>query len=369
MAWEDIAGLERAKDALREIVVEPRKFPKLFAPFTKDKPFGTVLLYGPPGTGKTQIVRAMATEADCKFISVKTSDLASKWQGDSEKLVHELFETARRLAKEPSTKYPGQAAGSIVFIDEIDSVCKARSEGGGAGGGSESGNKVLIQFLTELQGVGSNNEGVLFMGATNLPWLLDAAMIRRFEKKILIPLPEAPARKAMFAISMKQYRHNLEEWDFARLSEMSEGRSGSDIAAACKEAGAEPRRRSREARFYRISGAAPAGPGAEDTRVFEPLFDDPPCSACVPNIHHSAADWRPTLPGAPSGVTAPPCRECGAVRMVQMDIPNGCIPLVGVTTMADFERLIEKRGGFKGGVDKKAAQEFANWTAQFGEEG
>ena len=365
--WEEIAGLEQAVKALKEIVIEPRKFPTLFHPHTKDKPFGTVLLYGPPGTGKTQLARAVATEADCKFFSVKTSDLGSKWQGESEKLVHALFEVARKAAKEPSAKYPGQKAGSVVFIDEIDSVCKRRSDGGGAGGGNESGNKVLIQFLTELQGVGSSNDGVLFMGATNLPWLLDDAIIRRFEKKILIPLPEAAARQQMFTISMKNFRHNLEEWDFARLAQISEGKSGSDIWAACKEASKEPMRKSRDARFYRIGGAAPAAPGAPDTRTFEPLLDDPPCSACVPNIR--TVDGRLALPGAPSGANAPPCRECGAVRMVQMDIPDGCVPLVGITTMADFERLIEKRGGFKGGVDMETAAHFATWTAQFGEEG
>ena len=109
--------------------------------------------------------------------------------------MHALFELARAEAQKPSAKWPGQKAGCVVFIDEIDAVCKARGDGG-EGSGAER--KVTNQFLQELEGVDSNNDGVLFMGATNLPWEIDAAMIRRFQKKILIPLPEMPARVRMF---------------------------------------------------------------------------------------------------------------------------------------------------------------------------
>ena len=367
--WTEIAGLEQAVLALKEIVTLPRKFPKLFHPHTESKPFGTVLLYGPPGTGKTYLAKAVATESDCSFFSIKTADLGSKWQSESEKLVHALFEVAREAANKPSAKYPGQKAGCVVFIDEIDAVCRKRSDGdGGGGGGGAADNKVLIQFLTELQGVGNNNDGVLFMGATNLPWQLDDAIIRRFEKKILIPLPETNARQQMFKLHMKKFRNNLEEWDFARLAELAEGKSGSDIYGACKEVSQEPMRKSRDASFFRISGARPAAPGGADTRTFEPLLDDPPCSACAPDIR--TVNGRLVAgAGARSGPDAPPCRECGAVRMKMMDIPDGLVPEIGIVTMADFDRLIAKRGGLKGGVDMATARKFADWTAQFGEAG
>ena len=192
---EAIAGLEQAVKALKEIVIEPRKFPTLFHPHTKVKPVGTVLLYGPPGTSKTQLARAVAAEADCKFFSVTPSDLSSKQQGESEKRLHEVFAAARKAAREPSAKYAGQGAGSVVFIDEIDSICRKQAgEGGGGagGGGGEPRSAMLMQMLSEL---GEDSAGVLLVGATSAPWQLDAAAVSRFEKKINVPLPEGYAAR------------------------------------------------------------------------------------------------------------------------------------------------------------------------------
>ena len=194
--WEEIAGLEQAVKALKEIVIEPRKFPALFHPHTKVKPVGTVLLYGPPGTGKTQLARAVAAEADCTFFPVTPSDLGSKRQGESERLLHKVYAAARKAAHEPSAKYAGQRAGSVVFIEDIDSICRKHSGegggGGGAGGGGEPRSAMLMQMLSEL---GEDSAGVLLVGATSAPWQLDAAAVSRFEKKINVPLPEGYAAR------------------------------------------------------------------------------------------------------------------------------------------------------------------------------
>jgi vacuolar protein-sorting-associated protein 4 len=161
-------------------VILPTLFPQLFT--GKRKPFKGILLYGPPGTGKSYLAKAVATEADSTFFSVSSADLISKWQGESERLVRNLFEMARES--------PGGRA--IIFIDEVDSLCGSRSEGE-----SDSLRRVKTEFLVQMDGVGSSDGQILVLGATNIPWELDAAIRRRFEKRVYIPLPEAEARTGM----------------------------------------------------------------------------------------------------------------------------------------------------------------------------
>lgn len=132
--WDDVAGLEGAKEALKEAVVLPIRFPQLFV--GKRKPWKGILLYGPPGTGKSFLAKAVATEADSTFFAMSSSDLVSKWQGESEKLVKQMFEMAR------------EAKPSIIFIDEIDSLCTARSEGE-----SESSRRIKTEFLVQVGAV------------------------------------------------------------------------------------------------------------------------------------------------------------------------------------------------------------------------
>ncbi|KAL5467317.1 hypothetical protein EMCRGX_G031530 [Ephydatia muelleri] len=185
--WDDIAGLQVAKEALKESVIMPAKFPYLFT--GKRKPWRGILLYGPPGTGKSYLAKAVATEADSTFFSISSSDLVSKWLGESERLVKNLFELAR--ANKPA----------VIFIDEVDSLCSARSDGE-----NESTRRIKTEFLVQMQGVGIDNDGILVLGATNIPWGLDAAIRRRFEKRIYIPLPEEMPRRRLFELNIGDTR-------------------------------------------------------------------------------------------------------------------------------------------------------------------
>ena len=232
-----MAGLESAKESLKEAVILPIKFPHLFT--GKRKPWRGILLYGPPGTGKSFLAKAVATEANnSTFFSVSSSDLLSKWLGESEKLVKNLFELAR--AHKPS----------IIFIDEVDSLCSSRSDNE-----SESARRVKTEFLVQMQGVGNDNDQILVLGATNIPWCLDAAIRRRFEKRIYIPLPEIGARKSMFKLNLGSTPNSLREEDFHELAVKAEGYSGADISIVVREALICPIRIIQTAtNFKRVSG-------------------------------------------------------------------------------------------------------------------
>ena len=158
--WEDVAGLEGAKEAIKEAVILPIKFPHFFT--GKRKPWRGILLYGPPGTGKSFLAKAVATEANSTFFSVSSSDLVSKWLGESERLVKQLFQMAR------------ENKPAIIFIDEVDSLCGSRGEGE-----SEAARRIKTEFLVQMNGVGNDMDGVLVLGATNIPWQLDLAIRRR----------------------------------------------------------------------------------------------------------------------------------------------------------------------------------------------
>ncbi|CAL5424021.1 unnamed protein product [Camellia sinensis] len=210
--WNDVAGLESAKQALQEAVILPVKFPQFFV--GKRRPWRAFLLYGPPGTGKSYLAKAVATEADSTFFSISSSDLVSKWMGESEKLVSNLFQMAR------------ESAPSIIFIDEIDSLCGQRGEGNE----SEASRRIKTELLVQMQGVGHNDDKVLVLAATNTPYALDQAIRRRFDKRIYIPLPDLKARQHMFKVHLGDTPHDLNESDFENLARRTEGFSGSDIA-------------------------------------------------------------------------------------------------------------------------------------------
>lgn len=326
--WADVAGLEAAKDALKEAVILPVKFPQLFQ--GKRKPWKGILLYGPPGTGKSHLAKAVATEADSTFFSISSSDLVSKWQGESERLVRNLFEMARE--KKPS----------IVFIDEIDSLCGARGEGNE----SESARRIKTEFLTQMQGVGRSTEGVLVLAATNVPWEIDGAMRRRFEKRIYISLPDAPARATMFKINLGDTPNDVTDEAFAQLGMRTEGYSGSDIATVVREALMEPLRKCRTAKFFR-----------RDLRTggYEPLMDNPPCARCPLDLS--------TAP-APRG-KAFPCAACGACRVSLYDLESHELQ-VPIVTMADFQHVLVKS---KPTVAARELVRYVDFTRQFGQDG
>ena len=181
--WDDIAGLEKAKGALKEAVILPIKFPQLFQ--EKRKPWKGILLYGPSGTGKSFLAKAAATEAGGKFYSISASSIVSKWMGESEKLIKGLFDMARK--NKPA----------VIFLDEIDSVLSSRNDND-----NDATRRLKTEFLIQMQGVGNDDDGILVLGATNVPWALDPAVRRRFQKKIYISLPDYNARKLMFKLCL-----------------------------------------------------------------------------------------------------------------------------------------------------------------------
>lgn len=255
VAWDDVVGLKPAKAALKEAVIYPLKFPHLFT--GKRKPWMGILMYGPPGTGKSYLAKAVATEVDSTFFSVSSSDLVSKWMGESEKLVKSLFEMAR------------EEKPSIVFIDEIDALASARSDNE-----SESSRRIKTEFLVQMQGVGNDSTGVLVLGATNIPWNIDSAIRRRFEKRIYIPLPDEQARHHMFKVHLGKTEHTLKDSHFEELGKRTEGYSGSDISVVVRDAIMEPIRRLQIATHFKkvtdkdgvekYEPCSPGVPGAEE---------------------------------------------------------------------------------------------------------
>jgi transitional endoplasmic reticulum ATPase len=212
--WSEIGGLENVKRELQEAVEWPLKFSDLYKAIGYNMPKG-ILLFGPSGTGKTLLAKAVATESEANFISVRGPELLSKWVGESERGVREVFRRAR------------QAAPCIIFFDEIDSVAPTR----GMGGDSGVTERVVSQLLTELDGIQAL-QGVVVLAATNRIDMVDTALLRggRFDKIISTPLPDKDARKQILQIHMKG-KLISKEVEVGRLVEMTEGFNGADLAA------------------------------------------------------------------------------------------------------------------------------------------
>mmetsp|Transcript_10419 Transcript_10419/g.22865 ORF Transcript_10419/g.22865 Transcript_10419/m.22865 type:complete len:565 (+) Transcript_10419:24-1718(+) len=229
--FDSIAGHDEAKQLLEEAVVYPLLMPDYFQGIRR--PWKGVLMFGPPGTGKTLLAKAVATECNTTFFSVSASTMASKYRGDSEKLVRLLFEMARFYA--PTT----------VFFDEIDALGSKR----GSGDEHEASRRVKSELLVQMDGVTAapkkdkeEDDGeeekpkiVMCLAATNHPWDLDEALRRRLEKRIYIPLPEETSRKDLFGKSLADVRLS-EEVCFDELVKRTEGYSGADICNVCREA-------------------------------------------------------------------------------------------------------------------------------------
>ena len=212
--WADIGGLEGVKKELQEAVEWPLKYPDLYDKIGYSMPKG-IMLYGPSGTGKTLLAKAVATESEANFISVRGPELLSKWVGESERGIREVFRRAR------------QAAPCVIFFDEIDALAPTR----GMGGDSMVTERVVSQLLTELDGVQSL-QGVVVLAATNRIDIVDPALLRagRFDKLVQIPLPDKPARKEILKIHTKGVPI-AKDVDLDSVVEMTEGFSGADMAS------------------------------------------------------------------------------------------------------------------------------------------
>ncbi|XP_018416515.1 PREDICTED: katanin p60 ATPase-containing subunit A-like 2 [Nanorana parkeri] len=230
--WDDIIGLDAAKRLVKEAVVYPIRYPQLFTGILS--PWKGLLLYGPPGTGKTLLAKAVATECNTTFFNISASTIVSKWRGDSEKLVRVLFELARYHA--PST----------IFLDELESVMSRR--GTGPGGEHEGSLRMKTELLVQMDGLSRSDDLVFVLAASNLPWELDYAMLRRLEKRILVDLPSKEAREVMIRHWLPPVSNSggvelRTELQYSTLGEETDGYSGSDIKLVCKEAAMRPVRK------------------------------------------------------------------------------------------------------------------------------
>lgn len=303
--WSDVAGLAEAKRNLVQAVIMPLKIPQFFQ--GNRKPWRGILLYGPPGTGKSFLAKATATEANnSTFLTVSTSDLVSKWVGESEKLIRALFDTAR--SKTPA----------IIFIDEIDSLLSERSESD-----SESARRIKTEFLIQMDGVGKSMDGILLLAATNIPWGLDSAVRRRFEKKIYIPLPDFEARKALIKLKIKDTPTDLTDQQIDQLAQMTEGYSGADINILARDASMAPVNRIQQAQYF---------------------------------VMYNNQLW-PCNPDQP-----------GAVKATVLDMTPEQLKLLVPPniTLQDFINSLQK---VKPSVSPKDLTKFDQWTQEFGTEG
>ncbi|KAG7878621.1 hypothetical protein KL935_003876 [Ogataea polymorpha] len=231
--WDDIAGLDAAKNSLKETVVYPFLRPDLFSGLRE--PARGMLLFGPPGTGKTMLARAVATESKSTFFSISASSLTSKYLGESEKLVRALFQLAKRLAP------------SIIFVDEIDSLLGSRNNEGENESSRRIKNEFLVQWSDLTKAAAGRDQGedlqrVLVLAATNLPWTIDEAARRRFVRRQYIPLPEYDTRKAQLQRLLSHQNHTLTDKNLEELIQLTDSFSGSDITALAKDAAMGPLR-------------------------------------------------------------------------------------------------------------------------------
>jgi len=213
ISFKDVGGMDNVKKEIEMKIINPLKHADLYKAYGK-KTGGGILLYGPPGCGKTFIAKATAGEVNARFISVGLNDILDMWIGNSEKNLHEIFEIAR------------QNKPCVLFFDEIDALGASRSDMK-----KSAGRQLINQFLQELDGMNSDNDGVLIIGATNTPWHLDQAFRRpgRFDRIIFVPPPDAPARASIFELKLKD--KPVDRIDFDSVADKTKDFSGADIDA------------------------------------------------------------------------------------------------------------------------------------------
>lgn len=323
VVWDDVVGLKSTKDALFEAVVLPKKFPSMFT--GKRQPWSAILMYGPPGTGKSFLARAVATESGSTFFSISSSDIMSKWQGESEKTIKVLFTIAR------------EEAPSVIFIDEIDSIAGARTDGE-----QDSTRRIKTQLMMEMQGMGTSaDDKILVLAATNTPWSLDTAFRRRFQKRVHVGLPTKDARRIMFKKGLGDSVGD--DFDLDKLAELSDGYSGSDIANVVRESLMVPIRKCMEAKQFKLV------PG---TMKFAPVLDYPNCSKCPLDLVETPSRGQV-------------CEFCGVHCKIMDDLDDDTL-FVPRITPEDVTAAIKSMP--KSVADSELGR-YTRWTKEYGQEG
>ncbi|MFW9929831.1 MAG: CDC48 family AAA ATPase, partial [Candidatus Thorarchaeota archaeon] len=222
ISWEDVGGLEEIKNELKEAVEWPLKYPELFQK-AGIRPLNGILLFGPPGCGKTLLAKAIATESQSNFISIKGPEVFSKWVGESEKAIREVFRKAR------------QAAPSIIYFDEIDAI----SSGRGEYAGTQTFASIVNQILVEMDGI-ENRKGIVTIASTNRPDIVDPAFLRpgRFDRLIYVEAPDFESRIKILEVHTKNMPLT-EDISLKHIAQLTEGYSGADLENLCREAGME----------------------------------------------------------------------------------------------------------------------------------
>jgi transitional endoplasmic reticulum ATPase len=217
VSFDDIGGMEDVIQRIRMNIIYPFKNPEIFKKFKK-KPGGGILMYGPPGCGKTHIARATAGECGATFMTISITDILSKWLGESEQRLHQLFELGRRRSP------------TVIFIDEIDAI------GGSRSNLSSTMAPIVNVLLTEMDGVAAKNENLMVLAATNTPWRVDDALRRpgRFDRILFVPPPDVPAREAILKIHLRDLP--VKKMEFGKLAQMTDRFSGADLRAAVERA-------------------------------------------------------------------------------------------------------------------------------------
>lgn len=330
LSWNNIVGLDEAKETLKDVILLPTMFPEYFTGIRK--PWRGILLFGPPGTGKTLIAEVVASVIKGAFFSVSSSNLISKWVGDSEKMVKTLFDMARAKSKETGKT-------SVIFIDEIDSLCSVRSQAD-----TDSTSRFKAEFLVRMSEnyfytPDRKTDGILVIGATNLPWMLDAAFRRRFEKKIYIPPPDAQTRRKLLLHYMKHnVEHDLLEEDFVSLETVLEGFSAADIHNLVRQLSIQIFKEAMDCSFF-----------FQKDGLYIPSLNHQ-CEFC-PNVSKEGKKEA--------------CISCGAVQMSLTDIPKNKLSLRKIVRK-DIEVAAKKN---KKSLDERECKPYLVWNEQFGQDG
>ncbi|XP_023542560.1 uncharacterized protein LOC111802436 isoform X2 [Cucurbita pepo subsp. pepo] len=256
VTFDDIGALENVKDTLKELVMLPLQRPELFCKGQLTKPCKGILLFGPPGTGKTMLAKAVATEAGANFINISMSSITSKWFGEGEKYVKAVFSLASKIAP------------SVVFVDEVDSMLGRRENPGE----HEAMRKMKNEFMVNWDGLRTKDkERVLVLAATNRPFDLDEAVIRRLPRRLMVNLPDAPNRAKILKVILAK-EDLSQDFDFDSVASMTDGYSGSDLKNLCVAAAHRPikeileKEKKEHAAALADGRPAPALSGSEDIR-------------------------------------------------------------------------------------------------------